>query len=281
MKFVYFGYDFMLEAVQALRDDGHELAGIFSFPCDNIFNFNSAAHQMADGLQIPFSQNRPLPLDIQAFINNGVTCFLCAGYPYKIPPIDEKHAYGLNVHPSLLPKGRGIMPTPTIIMHRPEAAGLSVHKLAAGFDQGDIIFQRAVPLTADDDVETYSARIAMMAPDILKGIFKNLPDLWGKAQKQDETKAEIFPMPTDAMRMLDWGQDIAGIRKTGKAFGRFGCLARFDGRLWAVYNFNVWPEKHNFKPGEIACVMSREVIIAARDGFVCLKEYQELNLPNS
>ena len=40
MKFVYFGYDFMLGTVHRLLDDGHELAGIFSFPCDNVFNFN-------------------------------------------------------------------------------------------------------------------------------------------------------------------------------------------------------------------------------------------------
>jgi methionyl-tRNA formyltransferase len=279
MKFVYFGYDFMLGAVQALLDDGHELLGIFSFDCDNVFNFNMAAKNLADRLSIPFSIQRPIPLDIQVFISQGATCFLSAGYPFKIPPIDENLAYGINLHPSLLPMGRGIMPTPTILMHHPEAAGLSLHKLTPQFDTGDILYQRALTLSADDDVETYSARIAMMAPDIFCNVFKNLPSFWSQSIPQTPSKASTFPMPTDAMRMLDWRNPVEMIKKTGKAFGRFGCLARFDGRLWAVYNFSIWQENHNYKTGEIVCILSREIIIAARDGFVCLKDYQELKPP--
>ncbi len=276
MKFVYFGYDFMLPSVLRLLEDGHELLGIFSFECDNVFNFNVHTKAHAERLDIPFTTGRPLDMDIHAFIEQGVEVFLSAGYPHKIPPIPEQSAYGINFHPSLLPEGRGIMPTPTILMKYPEVSGVTVHKLSNIFDDGDILFQRKIPITPQDDVETLSARIAMIAPDILSMVFKKLPDLWEHASPQPAAKASKFPMPDESMRTLNWNKTVAEIKKTGRAFGRFGCIARFDDKLWAIYNFNGWEEEHKLPIGQIACILSREIIIAAQDGFICLKEYQEL-----
>lgn len=276
MKFVYFGYDFMLGAVQRLIADGHELIGVFSFDCDNVFNFNSQTRQLAENMNIPFTTGKPAKIDIQVFLDEGADAFLAAGYPYKIPPIDEEQAFGLNLHPSLLPKGRGIMPTPTIILHAPEVCGFTIHKLTPFFDDGDILFQKHIEITPDDDVETISARIAIAAPDVLSELFKKLPEYWSHAKPQKKEQASTFPIPDEQMRLLDWDQPVQKLKKTGKAFGRFGCLAYLDGKLWAVYNFNGWCEEHKYATGEIVCVLSREVIVAVKDGFICLKEYQEL-----
>lgn len=275
MKFVYFGYDFMLGSVLRLIREGHELIGIFSFPCDNIFNFNARTQALALELDIPYSESKPLPLDIQAYQSQGCEVFFSAGYPYKIPPIPDD-VYGINFHPSLLPQGRGIMPTPTILMHHPEASGVSVHKLTQNFDEGDILIQRAIPLSTHDDVETLSSRIALCAPDIISGVFARLPDLWRDAKPQDPVKASYFPMPDEAMRTLDWKKSVAEIECTGRAFGRFGALARLQGKLWAVYNFKGWVEPHSYRPGDVACILSREIVIAVKDGFICLKDFQEL-----
>lgn len=276
MKFVYFGYDFMLGAVHKLMADGHELIGVFSFDCDNFFNFNRETLKLAQELDIPFTTGKPQRIDIQVFIDQGAEVFLAAGYPHKIPPIDETQAYGLNLHPSLLPKGRGIMPTPTIIMHHPEVCGYTIHKLSDKFDDGDILYQKPIEITDNDDVETISARIAISAPEVLSKLFSNLKHYWDHAKPQKKSEASTFSMPDDSMRILDWGKPVKKLTKIGKAFGRFGCLAYLDGKIWAVYNFNCWAEKHNYEPGTIICVLSREIIVAAEDGFVCLKEFQEL-----
>ena len=204
MKFVYFGYDFMLESVQRLLSEGHELLAVFSFDCDNVFNFNVKTKELAERLDIPFSTNKPLPMDIGIFCDQGAQVFLSAGYPHKIPPVDEDRAYGINFHPSLLPAGRGIMPTPTILMNHPEASGVTIHKLSDVFDDGDILLQKKIPITAQDDVETLSCKIAMAAPDMLSRVFRELPALWQSAAPQDQSKASTFPMPDEAMRMLDW-----------------------------------------------------------------------------
>lgn len=266
----------MLGAVQRLMAEGHELIGVFSFDCDNVFNFNKETLKLAQELDIPFSTGKPQNIDIQVFIDQGAEVFLSAGYPYKIPPIDENLAYGLNLHPSLLPKGRGIMPTPTIILHQPEVAGFTIHKLSPEFDDGDIIYQKHFDITENDDVETISARTAVAAPEALSQLFSNLQHYWTHAKPQQREEASTFSKPDDNMRLLDWSLTIKRLNTIGRAFGRFGCLAYLDGKIWAVYNFNSWQEKHDYQPGDIICVLSREIVVAVQDGFVCLKEFQEL-----
>lgn len=276
MKFVFFGYDFMMDSVERLVSDGHELIGIFSFECDNIFNFNTRTQAYAAQNEIPVILDIPTPEHIARFTNDGAACFLAAGYPYKTPPVDTQKSYGINFHPSLLPKARGLMPTPHIIIHAPEASGVTIHKMTQDFDKGDILYQEELPLNAHEDVESLSARIAMRAPDVLSMVMKDLPNLWEGAQPQNEAEATYFPPPDDTMRLLDWNKTVEEIDRTGRAFGRYGSLARFDNLNWAVYDFTAWPEKHKLTPGTIALRMSRHIVIAAANGFVCLKEFQEI-----
>ncbi|MCD8497396.1 MAG: hypothetical protein LRZ85_04530 [Alphaproteobacteria bacterium] len=189
MKFVYFGYDFMLPTVQRLIAEGHELLGLLSFECDNVFNFNTACRDFAEHLGIPFTFSKAEPDHITGFIEKGAEVFLAAGYPYKVPPVPEGKAYGINLHPSYLPKGRGIMPTPHIIMGAFEAAGITIHKMTDRFDYGDILLQEKINITPREDVETYSARIALKAPDMLSAVFRDLPAC-GKTRKH---KAKPLP----------------------------------------------------------------------------------------
>jgi methionyl-tRNA formyltransferase len=278
MKFVYFGYDFMLGSVQRLLEDGHELIGVFTFPCDNVFNFNAQTVGLAEYLKIPVITEPPKPSDIAAYIQKGCACFLSAGYPFKIPPIDETKSRGINVHPSLLPLGRGLMPTPHILLNHPKASGLTVHKLTPGFDEGDILHQTPLPLHERETVETLSARIALRAPDVLSMIFSDLPSYWSDARPQNEKKATYFPPPDDSMRLLEWTLPVKRLDEIARAFGRYGSLARFDNELWVVYAHDIWQEKHGLKPGTVAIRLPREIVIAAKDGFVCLKEFHKARM---
>lgn len=276
MKFVFFGYDFSLPVIQRLVADGHECLGIMSFECDNVFTYNTRTR--AFGLQnnIPVSLEKPKPAHLDVFLAKGCNAFIAAGYPYKIPPVDDGKAYALNLHPALLPAGRGIMPMPYILLRHPEAAGITVHKMTDDFDAGDILHQEKITITADDDIETLSARVALRAPEILSRVMADIETLWHGAVPQDESKASHWPPPDDNMRLIDWNMNITEIRKLGRAFGRAGLLAKIENLLWLVQDFSVWPEDHNLRPGTIALRLNRETIVAAKDGFVCVKEMKEL-----
>ncbi|MCB9983884.1 MAG: hypothetical protein H6861_09480 [Rhodospirillales bacterium] len=274
MKFVYFGYDFMLPAIERVIEDGHELVGIFSFECDNIFNFNQQCRTLAQKRNVPFIISRAEDFHLYPFLDKGVELFFAAGYPYKIPPVDPARAYAVNLHPTYLPKGRGLMPIPRIILDNLEsAAGLTAHKMTQNFDAGDILLQEKFALSPEESVETYSAKIAMRTPNLVSKLFDELSDLWEKAKPQNATEASTIAPPTDQDRLLDWNADIKTVKRTARAFGNFGSLASFDDQLWVVYALDAWEEPHDSAPGKIAVRLSREIVIAVKDGFVCLKNF--------
>lgn len=65
----------------------------------------------------------------------------------------------LNIHPSLLPAFPGLDAQRQAFEHGVKVAGATVHLVTEALDAGPIVAQAAVPVRADDTVETLSARI--------------------------------------------------------------------------------------------------------------------------
>ena len=65
----------------------------------------------------------------------------------------------LNVHPSLLPAFRGLDAQKQALDYGVRITGATVHIVNADLDAGPILIQSAVPVLADDTVDTLSARI--------------------------------------------------------------------------------------------------------------------------
>ena len=271
MKFIYFGYDFMLGCVEQLCTEGHDLIGIFTFPCDNIFNFNTATHALAQSLNIPITETKVKPEDIDSYIAAGAEIFFAAGYPYKIPPIDEDQAYGINLHPSLLPQGRGMMPTPTIIMNAPEAAGITIHKITNRYDAGDIIDQTPFTLDPKETVDTYATRVALTANEITVRVFDDIKQYWIMAKPQSNAESTIFPTPDDDMRTIDWGRPLEEIDAKARAFGRYGCLAYIESQRWVIYDHDILQITHSDTPGTTALPHLGQKIVATTDGYFIIK----------
>ncbi len=65
----------------------------------------------------------------------------------------------LNIHPSLLPRHRGLNPQQQAIDAGDTESGCTVHWVTPDLDAGPAILQRRVPVLPEDTAETLSARI--------------------------------------------------------------------------------------------------------------------------
>ena len=65
----------------------------------------------------------------------------------------------LNIHPSLLPKYRGLRTHARAIEAGDGIAGCTVHEVTADLDDGPILGQARVPVVAGDTPETLAARV--------------------------------------------------------------------------------------------------------------------------
>lgn len=84
-----------------------------------------------------------------------------AGYMRLLSPIFVAHYRGriLNIHPSLLPLFPGLDTHARALSAGMKVHGCSVHFVDEGMDEGAIIAQAAIPVTADDTPETLAARV--------------------------------------------------------------------------------------------------------------------------
>lgn len=276
MKFVFFGYDFSLPTLQRLLDDGHELVSVFTFECDNLFNFNRDIIKLAQSLNVPFTTARPQAKDIAFFINEGAQAFVSCGYSYKVPPIDETKAYGINIHPSMLPRGRGAMPAPHIIMNEPEIAGFTIHKLTPDFDAGDILYQEQISLGAQDTIDSYIAALQTHTPDAASKIMTDLSAYWNAAKPQDENQASHIPEPNTEMRIISWEETLEQIDRRARAFGSFGSLADINGQRYAFFAHEISAHEHEHAAGSVLSKTDDEIKIAAKGGVITLTKFMAL-----
>lgn len=65
----------------------------------------------------------------------------------------------VNIHPSLLPKYKGLDTHARAIAAGDDVAGCSVHLVTEELDGGEVLGQAEVPILADDTAETLAARV--------------------------------------------------------------------------------------------------------------------------
>lgn len=86
---------------------------------------------------------------------------ILAGFMRILTPALVKRFHGrmLNIHPSLLPKFRGLHTHQRAIEEGETVHGASVHFVTEELDGGPIILQAQVPVLAGDTPETLAARV--------------------------------------------------------------------------------------------------------------------------
>lgn len=73
--------------------------------------------------------------------------------------VDHYRGRMLNIHPSLLPKFRGLHTHERALVAKETEHGASVHFVTAELDGGPVIAQVRVPVLPNDDAETLGARV--------------------------------------------------------------------------------------------------------------------------
>jgi len=98
----------------------------------------------------------------------------------------------LGIHPTLLPEGRGRAPIPWAILKGLKQTGVTLFKLDAGVDTGEILAQEILRLAADETATTLYARVNEAHKTIIRNIWQPLVDNTLELRKQDESKVTIW-----------------------------------------------------------------------------------------
>ena len=220
MKIAYIGIDLFYPAPLWLQNAGAEIAEVFTCKTDNVTEFNVRIVAFAKENKIPYTLSRITAADIKRLRESGVHAAVCAGYYYKIPVTEDFPI--VNIHPSLLPLGRGSWPMPHAILSGAKKSGVTIHKIAEGFDTGDILMQESFNLAKDENLDTFMEKALGLLPDMLKRLVKNFDGLWRGAKKQGEGEYIAAQTEKDWTVTADMAADTAdGILR---AFYGYECI---------------------------------------------------------
>jgi len=124
----------------------------------------------------------------------------------------------VNVHTSLLPKYRGAAPIQWAILNSDSETGVTIMKMDAGMDTGDILTQQATPIRAEDSAETLHDRLAQMGAELL---VRTIPDyIAGRIQPQPQPAEGVSYAPKIKKEdgRVDWCQPARAIWNRVRAF---------------------------------------------------------------
>ncbi len=172
LRIVFKGIHFFAPVVEAAAAD-HEIVAIETFP-----HVKSAFEAIAVN-----TSARLVSLGEWSDYDNVDLCIV-AGYPSKVVLPDRVR--GINIHPTMLPAGRGPDPVAKVLFDRPDAAGVTAHKLTSNFDAGDILAQDAIQIGPRDTSFSYLLRTGLVAADFIRELLTNIDGRWESARPQGE-----------------------------------------------------------------------------------------------
>ena len=111
-------------------------------------------------------QNRLIPYRIDMICLAGFMRVLTAGFT------DHWSGRMLNIHPSLLPKYKGLNTHARAIEARDQRAGCTVHEVTAELDDGPILGQISVPILSDDTPAELAARVLVQEHQLYPAVLK-------------------------------------------------------------------------------------------------------------
>ena len=273
MKIAYCGYDFFSACLEELLTAHWDVYRIFTVPCDNLYNYNQYIYDIAKTHDLPVTEQRINEQIIHQLQSEGCELLITAAYYYKIPDLSATNIKGINIHPTLLPTGRGVWPLPWTILTSQQQSGVTIHKLAQEYDAGDMLLQKSFPLTSNECLESLSAKVQLMAKDLLLNVVTDLDRHWQLATPQTGP-VSIWNYPAKEQRTLDWNESVDDLDRICRAFGKFGCFATFNDKDWVVYDLAGWKQSHQYQPGSVVHRTNTEMIVAARDGLVSLLYFE-------
>ena len=235
MKIIFAGTpEFAAVALDALLKTEHEIVAVYTQPDRKAGRGQkltaSAVKQLALAHNIPVYQ----PLHFKSSTEEGLAAqaelkalnadvMVVAAYGLILPQVVlDTPKYGcLNIHGSLLPRWRGAAPIQRAIATGDRETGVTIMKMAAGLDTGDMMYKTLCPIEATDTSANLHDKLAIQGATAIVAVLaseQTLKHYLETREVQDEALTVYAHKLTKAEAQIDWSQSAVAIDRNIRAF---------------------------------------------------------------
>ena len=278
MRLVFMGTpDFAAVSLRALYEAGHEILAVFT-RADTPKNrglklLPPPVKVLAMAYGIPVFQPKNLRgeetlAQLRALAPQVI---VVAAYGRILPQavLDVPDDGCLNVHASLLPKYRGAAPIHAAILNGETRTGVTIMKMEAGLDTGDMLLPAAVDILPDEPFGSLHDRLAALGGETIVRALRLLEEGRLAPVPQREEEASYTPMIAPEDCRVDFAQRAGQVACRIRAFdpqpGAFALLAGEKIKLFAA---SALSEKAAAPAGSILRVERAGAVIACGEGAV-------------
>ena len=235
MKIIFAGTpEFAAVALDALLKTEHEIVAVYTQPDRKAGRGQkltaSAVKQLALAHDIPVYQ----PLRCKASTEEGLAAqaelkalnadvMVVAAYGLILPQVVlDTPKYGcLNIHGSLLPRWRGAAPIQRAISTGDTETGVTIMKMAAGLDTGDMMYKTYCPIEATDTSASLHDKLAQQGAEATVKVLASestLQHYLDNREVQDEALTVYAHKLSKAEAQIDWTSTAVQIDRNIRAF---------------------------------------------------------------
>jgi methionyl-tRNA formyltransferase len=185
----------------------------------------------------------------------------------------------LNVHTSLLPKYRGAAPIQWALWNGDPETGVTIIRMDAGMDNGDILAAAKTPITDEDDATSIHDRLAEIGAELLPKTLTAFTAGRITPTPQDHTRATHARKITKEDGRLDWTRDARDLWNQVRALTPWPgthCVWEPDGRPGVLKVWHAEPvDGPTVEPGQVMKSDRAGVDVVCGKGALRLLEIQK------
>lgn len=175
----------------------------------------------------------------------------------------------INVHASLLPKFRGAAPIHYAVLKGEEKTGITIMYMEKEMDAGNIISQREIPITDEDDTGSLFGKLSLLGRDLLMDTLPSVFAGENKSIEQNEAEVSYSPMISKEQEKIDWSSTAREvfnhIRALRPAPGAYAMLEDERFKIWAS---EVVDDDTSAAPGTIIQADTKNMYVACGEGTI-------------
>jgi methionyl-tRNA formyltransferase len=219
MRIVFFGFQtWGYKTLQALTALDHEVVLAVTHPMSDEFYkaiWSAPVEELAREHDIPVHVTERVDAETIDLVKRAKPDVIVVNSWYHRMPVE---LYGLpphgtlNFHDSLLPKFTGFSPVLWGLISGESEFGLTVHRMDAGLDTGDILVQRSLPIGPTDTGTELVLRGMDLIPGALHEALSALESGTAVWRRQNKAERSYFHKRSERDSLIDWSwpaEDLA------------------------------------------------------------------------
>ena len=181
----------------------------------------------------------------------------------------------LNIHPSLLPKYRGAAPINWAIIRGEKKTGVTIMIMNEGMDSGDILLQQETAINATENYGQLHDRLAIQGASMLIETLNQMSAGATLPQPQNEALVTFAPRLKKETGLINWHSEVDDILNLVRGLSPVpSAYAYLEGQILKIFHAEAKKGRQEFTPGTIHAEMNKDLLVAAANGSVFLKEVQ-------